>query len=95
MSNPDGLVNSQVPTPEMPTAPEEPLVPEEEETVEARAAEQDSSDGVFPADVAQPETQGDDPLEAELGDDGQGDLAPEDEGAQHSGDAPTDLRTAE
>ena len=30
------------------------------------------------ADEAQPDTQGDEPLEAELGDDGQGDLAPED-----------------
>lgn len=46
----------------------------------------------FPTDTEQPETQGDDPLEAELGDDGQGDLAPEDEGSQHSGDAPSDLR---
>jgi hypothetical protein len=29
-------------------------------------------------DAAQPDTQGDEPLEAELGEDGQGDLAPED-----------------
>lgn len=49
-------------------------------------------DQTFPTDTAQPETQGDVPLEAELGDDGQGDLAPEDEGPQHSGDAPSDLR---
>ncbi|KJQ52483.1 hypothetical protein [Microbacterium sp. SA39] len=49
---------------------------------------------VFPSDVEQPETQGDEPLEAELGEDGQGDLAPEDDG-QHSGDAPDDLRTSE
>ncbi|MEJ6553781.1 hypothetical protein PQI51_01925 [Microbacterium esteraromaticum] len=40
----------------------------------------------------QPDSQGDDPLEAELGDDGQGDLA-EGDGRQHSGDAPDDLRT--
>ena len=45
-----------------------------------------------PSDAEQPETQGDDPVEAELGEDGQGDLAPEDEGSGHSGDAPTDLR---
>lgn len=32
----------------------------------------------LPGVSAQPETQGDDPLDAELGDDGQGDLAPED-----------------
>ncbi|GAA2939033.1 hypothetical protein GCM10010458_24560 [Microbacterium luteolum] len=50
---------------------------------------------VFPTDVEQPETQGDEPLEAELGEDGQGDLAAEDEGGPHSGDAPTDLRTSE
>ncbi|PVE97944.1 hypothetical protein [Microbacterium sp. TPD7012] len=55
----------------------------------------DPIDGIFPTDVEQPETQGDEPLEAELGEDGQGDLAREDEGTPHSGDAPTDLRTAE
>lgn len=55
----------------------------------------DPIEGAFPTDVEQPETQGDEPLEAELGEAGQGDLAPEDEGGQHSGDAPTDLRTAE
>lgn len=44
------------------------------------------------ADALQPETQGDEPIEAELGEEGQGDLAPEDEGNGHSGDAPTDLR---
>lgn len=32
----------------------------------------------LPAGHAQPETQGESPIEAELGDDGQGDLAPED-----------------
>lgn len=49
-------------------------------------------DETFPTDTSQPETQGDEPLDAELGEDGQGDLAPEDEGMSHSGDAPTDLR---
>jgi hypothetical protein len=52
----------------------------------------DFTDGTFPTDTSQPETQGDGPLEAELGEDGQGDLAPEDEGLPHSGDAPSDLR---
>ncbi|CAH0171328.1 MULTISPECIES: hypothetical protein [unclassified Microbacterium] len=32
----------------------------------------------LPSSAEQPETQGDDPVEAELGDEGQGDLAPED-----------------
>lgn len=41
----------------------------------------------------QPDTQDDVPLEAELGEDGQGDLAEGDSGRQHSGDAPEDLRT--
>lgn len=38
----------------------------------------------------QPDTQDDPPLEAELGEDGQGDLDGE---GLHSGDAPEDLRT--
>ncbi|MFJ4172574.1 hypothetical protein [Microbacterium sp. NPDC089696] len=79
MSNVDAFANSF--EPEMPGIP-----PVEEPT-----------DGSFPTDTArtdteQPETQGEEPLDAELGDDGQGDLAPEDEGPQHSGDAPADLR---
>lgn len=52
----------------------------------------DFGDGTFPTDTAQPETQGEDSIDAEIGENGQGDLAPEDEGAPHSGDAPTDLR---
>lgn len=56
---------------------------------------EDLTDGTFPTDTEQPETQGDEPLEAEIGEDGQGDLAPEDEGSQHSGDAPDDLRVSE
>jgi len=39
----------------------------------------------------QPDTQGDPPLEAELGEDGQGDLDGED---GHSGDGPEDLRSS-
>jgi len=50
------------------------------------------TNGSFPTDTQQPETQGDDPLEAELGEDGQGDLAPEDEPGAATGDAPRDLR---
>jgi|GEM_PF-2855762 len=38
----------------------------------------------------QPDTQGDPPLDADLGDDGQGDLDGE---GRHSGDAPDDLRS--
>lgn len=52
----------------------------------------DFTDGSFPTDTEAPETQGEDPLEAELGEDGQGDLAPEDEPDAVSGDAPRDLR---
>lgn len=39
---------------------------------------EDLPDDVLPPEELEPETQGEDPLEAELGDDGQGDLAPED-----------------
>jgi len=52
----------------------------------------DFRDGTFPTGTGQPQTQDDDPLDAEIGENGQGDLAPEDEGSAHSGDAPTDLR---
>ena len=41
----------------------------------------------------QPESQGDEPLETEIGDDGQGDLG-EGDLQQHSGDGPDDLRTS-
>nr|WP_201470480.1 hypothetical protein [Microbacterium hydrocarbonoxydans] len=51
----------------------------------------DFTDGTFPTDTDEPETQGEDPLEAELGDEGQGDLdLADDSGAP--GDAPRDLR---
>lgn len=51
----------------------------------------DFTDGTFPTDTNAPETQGEEPLEAELGEDGQGDLDPADEQAA-PGDAPRDLR---
>jgi len=51
----------------------------------------DFTDGTFPTDTDEPETQGEDPLEAELGEDGQGDLDLADESGA-SGDAPRDLR---
>lgn len=51
-----------------------------------------SNPDVFPTDAEQPETQGEEPVEAELGEEGQGDLTPEDEGDGRSGDAPADLR---
>lgn len=41
----------------------------------------------------QPDTQEDVPLDAALGEDGQGDLGEGDGREQHSGDAPDDLRT--
>lgn len=55
----------------------------------------------LPDETAQPETQGTEPIDAELGDDGQGDLAPEDLGTGDpdagpdggSDAAPQDLRT--
>ena len=43
---------------------------------------------------SEPDTQGSDPLEADLGEDGQGDMAESDDGG-HSGDAPDDLRVEE
>jgi len=58
----------------------------------------------LPDEALQPETQGSDPVDAELGEDGQGDLAPEDLGGEHHGEGgpgehsesratPQDLRT--
>ncbi len=50
--------------------PDEDFEAEEDEELEAR--------GYGIPDDAQPESQGEDPFEAELGDEGQGDLSPED-----------------
>lgn len=53
----------------------------------------------LPDESVQPETQGTEPVDAELGDDGQGDLAPEDLGDERPEDdsesqaTPQDLRT--
>jgi hypothetical protein len=71
--------------------PEEdrPVLPEDEDKV-ART-EVPASDAQIPADDL-PETQEDDPLLAELGENGQGDVAPEDEPNANAGDAPHDLR---
>lgn len=52
----------------------------------------DFTDGTFPTNTDQPETQGEDALEAELGDDGQGDLDTGNEPDAVAGDAPRDLR---
>ena len=53
----------------------------------------------LPTDQEQPESQGDEPVEAELGEDGQGDLAPEDlvsdSDLPYAQRAPQDLRTEE
>lgn len=63
------------------------------------AASEDIPATDLPSDTAQPETQGTDPVEAELGDEGQGDLAPEDLGDERPDDdskakaTPQDLRT--
>lgn len=62
---------------------QEPLVPEE--------ADDDFTDGTFPPDPDQPETQGENPLDAEIGEDGQGDLDLQDDGSAGA-EAPTDLR---
>lgn len=77
--------------------------PDDGVTVEPLAAETDGvDDSEIPAvdahagDLDQPDTQGGDPIEAELGEDGQGDLAPEDDPAASSSledEGPTDLRT--
>ncbi|MEE2815656.1 hypothetical protein [Microbacterium sp. nov. GSS16] len=64
------------------------LNPEDDSTTEVPAADA----AVAGRPDLQPDSQGDDPLDAELGEDGQGDLAEGDE-QLHSGDAPTDLRT--
>lgn len=76
MSDPDALINSQATDPMSETG---------------GPKDDDPTDGTFPTDAEQPESQGDEPLEAELGDDGQGDLAPGDD-EPGSGDAPRDLR---
>lgn len=44
----------------------------------AEEQREEEAEGLGISDEAQPDTQGEDPLEAELGEDGQGDLAPED-----------------
>jgi len=49
-----------------------------EEDVEAEEQEELEAEGYGIPDEAQPETQGEDPFVAELGEEGNGDLAPED-----------------
>lgn len=44
----------------------------------AEEQREEEAEGFGISDEAQPDTQGEDPLEAELGEEGQGDLAPED-----------------
>ena len=51
-------------------------VPSEMPPEDAGIAREDYD--IAPPDEVQPETQGADPLEAELGEDGQGDIAPQD-----------------
>jgi len=80
MSNPDAFANSQ-----------EPMFQNATDDVDES---EDLSDLTFPTDTDQPETQGEDPLEAELGEEGQGDLAPEGEPDLLRADPPNDLRDA-
>ena len=84
-------------------------IPEDEHPFPPERMQERGADNIDPADAEatpenaaddedQPETQGDEPLEADLGEDGQGDLAPEDEPDVLAADAsgadaePTDLR---
>ncbi|WP_217176998.1 hypothetical protein [Streptomyces sp. AC495_CC817] len=60
----------------------DPLVPEHE----------DFTEGTLPTDAEQPETQGEEPIDAELGDDGQGDLDDVANTATRADDGPDDLR---
>lgn len=78
MTNPDAFARSQKPMFENAT----------DEVDES----DDLSDLTLPTDTDQPETQGDEPLEAELDEDGEGDLSPNEGTDVVSGDAPQDLR---
>jgi hypothetical protein len=70
----------------IPSSDTEPRDPDEigtpdplpEEDVEAEEQEELEAEGYGIPDEAQPETQGEDPFVAELGEEGNGDLAPED-----------------
>jgi len=62
----------------------EPL-PDEDVEAEEHVAFEDHDFGT--PDAAQPETQGEEPLVAAIGDDGQGDLAPEDLASDDAGGA--------
>jgi hypothetical protein len=67
--------------------PDDESVPDQREDIPAQDA--------HALDADQPGTQGESPVEAALGEDGQGDLAPEDEdGAGLDDDGPNDLRTS-
>lgn len=78
MSNPDAFARSQ-----------EPMFQNATDDLDES---EDLSDLTFPTDTDQPESQGEEPLEADLGEDGQGDLAPDAGSDAVSGDAPDDLR---
>jgi hypothetical protein len=77
----DDAADAAIPSPDTePREPEEIGTPDPlpEEDVEAEEQEDLEADGLGILDEAQPETQGEDPFVAELGDEGNGDLAPED-----------------
>jgi hypothetical protein len=87
MDSDDGIhIESADTAGEIPSADAEPRSPEEigepdplpEEDVEAEEQEILEEEGLGIPDEAQPETQGEDPFEAELGGEGKGDVAPED-----------------
>jgi hypothetical protein len=77
----DDAADAAIPNPDMePRDPEEigEADPLPDEDVEAEEAENLEEDGLGVPEESQPESQGEDPFEVELGDEGQGDLAPED-----------------
>lgn len=78
MSDPQGIPDE-----------DRPVRPEDDDRAER--TEVPASDAQIPA-ADLPGTQEDDPLFAALGENGQGDLAPEDEPGASAGDEPHDLR---
>jgi hypothetical protein len=78
---PDDVGGAAIPAADTEPRPREDIGepdPVPEEDIEAEEQEELEAAGFGIPDEAQPESQGEDPFEAELGDEGQGDLAPED-----------------
>lgn len=72
---------------EFATSMEPPVIPEGRATVD----EDDATDYPSPTDDEQPETQGEEPLDAELGPDGQGDIGGDVDPDLGLASAPSDL----